>query len=242
MTNGGYPEVVLKDVDPRGYLDVLFDSLLFKDVVKRHRVRFSEQIDGLSTYLVNNFTSLYSIRKIAVALGSKSGVTIEKYLGYLTEAYLIFTLNRYSAKVGLRLKSPKKAYVVDNGFIAANAVQHSPNDGKLMENLVFTELVKQGNEPGRELFYYHTRNQREVDFVVKKGNEVLELLQVCYDARNPEVEQREVRSLIEAGEELNVQKLTVITWNDKRELKKGDVTIVFKPLCEWLFNINIKNE
>ncbi len=238
MTNGGYPEVVLKDVDPRGYLDVLFDSLLFKDVVRRHHVRFSGQIDGLGTYLVNNFTSLYSIRKMTTALGSKSGTTIEKYLGYLTEAYLIFTLNRFSAKVGLRLRSPKKAYVVDNGFVAAKAVQHSPNNGKLMENLVFTELVKQGNEPNRELFYYHTRNHKEVDFVVKKGNEVIELIQVCYEASNPEVEQREVRALLEAGEELNVSKLTVLTWNDKRELKKGDMTIVFTPLYQWLLDLN----
>jgi predicted AAA+ superfamily ATPase len=238
MTNGGYPEVVLTNIDPRGYLDVLFDSLLFKDVVRRHHVRFSGQIDSLGTYLVNNFTSLYSIRKMTVALGSNSGTTIEKYLGYLTEAYVVFTLNRFSAKVGLRLQSPKKAYVVDNGFVTAKAVQNSPNSGKLMENLVFTELVKQGNEPGRELFYYHTRNQKEVDFVIKKGNEVLELIQVCYDLRNPEVEQREVRALVEAGKELGLDRLTILTWNDAREIKKDDITIQCTPLHEWLLDLN----
>lgn len=238
MINGGYPEVVTKDLDPRGYLDVLFDSLLFKDVVKRHKIRFSEQIDGLGSYLINNVAGQYSIRKLASILSFKSGITLERYLGYLTEAYLIFSLHRHSAKVGLRLKSPKKAYVVDNGFITSKAVQHSPNTGKLMENLVFTELVKRGNESNREIFYYRTRNDREIDFVVKKGTEIVELIQVCYEVSNQDVEQREIKALVEAGKELNVAKLSVLTWNKKCTVEKDGLTIQFKPLWEWLTEEN----
>jgi hypothetical protein len=234
MINGGYPEVVTKNLDPRGYLDVLFDSLLFKDVVKRHKIRFSEQIDNLGSYLINNVADQYSIRKLVNVLGFKSGITLERYLSYLTEAYLLFSLHRYSAKAGLRLKSPKKVYVVDNGFITSKAVQYSSNTGKLMENLVFTELVKRGNEFNREIFYYRTRNDREVDFVVKKGVEIVELIQVCYEVNNKDIEQREVKALVEAGKELNVIKLSVLTWNEKRIVEKNGLTIYFKPLWEWL--------
>ena len=234
MINGGYPEVVTKNLDPRGYLDVLFDSLLFKDVVKRHKIRFSEQIDNLGSYLINNVAYQYSIRKLVNVLGFKSGITLERYLSYLTEAYLLFSLHRYSAKAGLRLKSPKKVYVVDNGFITSKAVQYSSNTGKLMENLVFTELVKRGNEFNREIFYYRTRNDREVDFVVKKGIEIVELIQVCYEVNNKDIEQREVKALVEAGKELNVTKLSVLTWNEKRIVEKNGLTIYFKPLWEWL--------
>lgn len=234
MTNGGYPEVVTKGVDPRGYLDVLFDAVLFKDVVKRHKVRFSEQIDNLGSYLINNVSSQYGAKKLANVLGFKSQVTLENYLGYLTEAYLIFPLRRHSTKAGMRLRSSKKTYVVDNGFVTAKAVQHSPNTGKLMENLVFTELVKKGNQPGRELFYYKTRNDREIDFVLKSGYQVVELIQVCYDMTAPDVEQREVKALVEAGKELDVTKLSVLTWNEKRVVEKDGMTIHFKPLWEWL--------
>ena len=234
MVNGGYPEVVTKGVDPRGYLDVLFDGLLFKDVVKRHKIRFSEQIDNLGSYLINNVSGQYSARKLANILGFKSDVTLEKYFSYLTEAYLLFALRKYSTKTGVRIKSPKKTYVVDNGFVTAKAVQHSPNNGKLMENLVFIELVKRGNQPNRELFYYKTRNDREVDFIIKRENSVVELIQVCYDLSSPDVEQREVKALVEAGKELGVSNLTILTWNDKMEVRKGDMTIVFKPLWEWL--------
>ena len=234
MTSGGYPEVVTKGVDPRGYLDVLFDAVLFKDVVKRHKVRFSEQIASLGSYLINNVSGQYGAKKLANILEFKSQVTLEKYLGYLTEAYLIFPLIRHSTKAGMRLRSSKKTYVVDNGFVTAKAVQHSPNTGKLMENLVFTELVKKGNQPGRELFYYKTRNDREIDFVLKKGYQVMELIQVCYDITDADVEQREVKALVEAGKELNVSKLTVLTWNEKRTVEKDNMTIQFRTLWEWL--------
>jgi len=236
MINGGYPEVVIKNLDPRDYLDVLFDSLLFKDVVKRHKIRFSEQIDWLGLYLINNTAGQYSIRKLTNILGFKSDITLERYLSYLTEAYLIFSLCRYSTKVNLRLKSPKKIYIVDNGFVVAKAVRHSPDTGKLMENLVFTEMVKRGNEPNREIFYYKTRNDREVDFVIKKGTEVVELIQVAYEINNYDTEQREVKALLEASQELNISNLTILTWNEEREVKKDSKVIKFQPLWKWLLS------
>lgn len=237
MTNGGYPEVVTKGIDPRGYLDVLFDAVLFKDVVKRHKVRFPEEISSLGSYLINNVSDQYGAKKLANVLDFKSKITLENYMGYLTEAYLIFPLSRHSTKAGMRLRSSKKTYVVDNGFITAKAVQHSPDTGKLMENLVFTELVKRGNQPGRELFYYKTRNDREIDFALKDGYKVAELIQVCYDLTDSDVEQREIKALIEAGKELNVSTLTVLTWNEKRIVEKDNMTIHFKTLWEWLLDI-----
>lgn len=234
LINGGFPEVVISNLDPKDYLGVLFDSLLFKDVVKRHKVKFSTQIGNLGSYLVNNFASLYSLRKIQDALALKSITTTEKYTKYLEEAYLIFSLLRYSPKSVQRIKSPKKVYIIDNGFITAKAVQHSPDKGKLMENLVFVEFVKRGIKPNNDLFYYKTRNDREIDFVIKKGTDIAELVQVSYETINSDVEQREVKALLEASEELRAKKLTILTWDEKREITKDKMTICLKPLWEWL--------
>jgi len=244
LVNGGFPEVVVSNLDPKDYLEVLFDALLFKDVVKRHKVKFSTQIGNLGAHLINNFANLYTIRKVLEILNLRSASTTEKYIKYLEEAYLVFPLLRYSPKSVQRIKSPRKIYAVDNGFISAKAIQHSPDRGKLMENLVFTELVKRGVKPNRDLFYYKTRNDREVDFVLKKGHEVMELVQVCYEATTPDVEQREVKALLEASDELSakggstfggkIPRLTVLTWDEKREIKKDGSTIQLRPLWEWL--------
>ena len=147
---------------------------------------------------------------------------------------MLFPLERHSSKATMRMKSYKKAYVVDNGFVTAKAVQHSPDTGKLMENLVFAELVKRGYKPGHELFYYKSKNDREVDFVLKKGYQVTELLQVCYDLTGPDVEQREVKALLEAGKELGVSNLVILTWNEEREITKDGLTIQVRPLWKWL--------
>ena len=234
LLGGGYPELVVKGLDSRGYLSVLFDSLLFKDVVVRHKVRFSGQIDGLGSYLMSNLAAPYTLRKLANILGFKSDVTLEKYLGYLTGAYLFFSLRRYSPKAGERARSPQKIYAVDNGFASAKAIQHSPDTGRLMENLVFTELVKRGLVPNRDLFYYKTRHDREVDFVVKQGAAVAELIQVAYTIGVEGTRQRELKALAEAAGELRARRATIITWDEKEEIHGGETDVDVVPLWEWL--------
>lgn len=238
LSDGGFPEIVVKALDPKEYLDVLFDSLLFKDVVKRHNVKFPNQIDNLGSYLINNFSNYYSLRKLFNALNFKSVTTTEKYVKYLEEAYVIFSLRRYSFKFGEQIRSPKKVYAVDNGFIGAKATQHSPDKGKLMENSVFGELIKKGWEYNHDLFYYKTRNGREVDFIIKKGNAISNLIQVVYQISSPEVEQREIKGLTEAAEELGNPESLVLTWDEEKEVKKGILTINFVPFWKWLLEIN----
>lgn len=240
LQNGGFPEVVVSNLDPKDYLEVLFDALLFKDVVKRHKVKFSTQIGVLAAHLINNFANLYTVRKLLEVLNLKSATTTEKYINYLEEAYLIFSVLRYSPKLIQRIKSPRKVYAVDNGFVTAKAIQHSPDKGKLMENLVFMELVKRGYDPERELFYYKTRNNREIDFVLKKETEVTELIQVCYESINSVAEEREAKALTEASGELKVDTLSVLTWDEEREVRRDGKTVQFKPLWKWLLDQNKK--
>lgn len=70
---------------------------------------------------------------------------------------------------------------MDNGFVQSTAFSLSENLGRLLENQVFVELLRRGYEPGNTLFYYRTRNDREIDFVTRRGTKVEQLIQVCYD-------------------------------------------------------------
>ena len=241
LLEGGYPEIVVKGFETKEYLNVLYDSVLFKDVVKRYKVKFSSQIDNLGNFLINNFSNFYSLRKIQRALNFRSVTTVEKYTEYLKDAYLIFTLTRFSFKPIERIKSPKKIYIVDNGFIKAKAIQHSQDFGRLMENLVFVELMKNNFQPNRDLFYHKTKNGREIDFVLKEGPRVKTLIQVCYSL-DLESKKREISALIEASQELKCDNLTILTWDKEGEEKIKNKKIKFIPLWKWLIEVLSKNQ
>ena len=234
LKNGGFPEVVVKDLEPKTYLDTLTDAILLKDVVKRYKVRFTQKIYDLFLYLVSNFTKEFSFTKLKNGLNFNSVVTVQNYTSYLEEAFLIFILNRFSFKIKEQIKTAKKIYLVDNGFISAKAFQFSQDFGRLMENLVFVELTKRGLKPNENIFYYKTKNQKEIDFVIKEGLKIKELIQVVYQFSNPDIQKREIKALIEGGKELNCNNLTVITWDTEEELK--DQKIKATPLWKWILH------
>ena len=236
LYSGGFPEIVVKDYEPKQYLNTLFEAVLLKDIVKRYNVRFSQKLYDLSLYLTSNFSTEQSFTKLKNILNFNSTHTIQNYLSYLNEAYISFLLNRYSHKVKEQINAPKKIYLVDNGFISARAIQSSKNQGKLIENLFFIELVNRGYKLNRSLFYYKTRNQKEIDFVLRKGLKVNELIQITYDTKDSYTEKREINSLLEASEELNCNKLSIITWETEKTVtvKKKKINLI--PLWKWLLN------
>jgi len=234
LQKGGFPEVIVKDLEPETYLETLIDAILFKDVVKRYKIRFSQKIYDLTLYLISNFCSEFSFTKIKNTLKFGSTNTVQNYLSYLEESYLVFPLSRFSFKIGEQIKAPKKIYLVDNGFIMAKAFQFSQNTGRLMENLVFIELLRAGHELNKNIFYYKTRNDKEIDFILKQGSSVQRLIQVCLKVEDIEVKKRELESLVEAGEELNSDDLLVITWDLESEEEYKNKIIKFIPLWKWL--------
>lgn len=234
LKNGGFPEVVVKNLEPKSYLETLFDAILLKDVVKRYRVRFSQKISDLASYLISNFSSEFSFTKLKNILDFRSINTVENYLKYLQEAYLVFPLNRFSFKSKEQIKAPRKIYLVDNGFISAKSFQFSQNIGKLIENLVFIEVLRRDYKLNENVFYYKTKNKREIDFVLKKGKGIKELIQVCYETENVAIKKREVKALIEASKELKCNNLLIITSDTEAEEKTKGKKVKFVPLWKWL--------
>lgn len=211
MRNGGYPETIPSRSITKSYLSTLFDSILLKDVAQRHKVRNTNDLYNLATYLLSNFCNPISANELAGELGMSSVATTKKFCDYLNEPYLFFYLPRFNNKLKLMSKAPKKVYVVDNGFVQSTAFNLSENLGRLLENQVFVELLRRGYIPGQTLFYYRTRNDKEIDFVTRKGAKVEQLIQVCYDMTSEKTRKRELDALAEASEELHCDNLLVIT-------------------------------
>ena len=233
MRNGGYPEVVASRQLVRSYLDTLFDSIVWKDVAKRHNVRNITDLNNLAMYLVSNFCNPLSANELSEELGFSSVNTTKKFMDYLHEPYLFYYLSRYNNKLKLMKKAPRKVYVVDNGFVAAKAFSLSENLGRLLENQVFIELIRQGYDTEKTMFYYRSRNDKEVDFVLRKETRVERLVQVCYDLSSPKTEKREVDSIVECAGELKCSNLTIVTKEDERTIEKDGYTINVLPISKF---------
>ncbi len=233
LHHGGYPETVVARSLTQNYLSTLFDSIVWKDIAKRHNVRNVEDLNNLAMYLVSNFCNPLSANMLAEELGLSSVATTKKFMGYLQEPYLFYYLPRYNNKLKLMKKAPQKVYVVDNGFVEAKAFNVSENLGRLLENQVFIELVRRGYDTEKSLFYYRSRNDKETDFVTRRGTHINSLIQVCYDLSSEKTLRREVDSLIECAGELKCENLVIVTMNEERVIEKNGHEIKVVPIHKF---------
>jgi predicted AAA+ superfamily ATPase len=135
-------------------------------------------------------------------------------------------------------KSPQKIYVVDTGFLL-RSFQTSPNKGRMLENLVFIELIRRGFSTEQSIFYYRTKNDKEIDFVCRKGHQVDQLIQVSYDVSQTKTLERELAALVEASKELNCDNCLILTWDDAREIEYKELRINLKAVGEWLLDSEV---
>lgn len=233
LRNGGYPETIDMRSITRNYLSTLFDSIIWKDVAKRHNIRNITDLNNIALYLLSNFCNPLSANDIAKELSMTSVTTTRKFMDYLHEPYLFYYLPRFNNKLKLMKKAASKVYVIDNGFVAAKAFNLSENLGRLLENEVFVELLRLGYQVETSLFYYRSRNDREVDFVTRQGTHINQLIQVCYDMTSPKTEKREVSSLIECAGELKCNNLLIITNNEEREIHTDGYNIKVIPFIKY---------
>lgn len=239
VRDGGYPEPFVKNLEVSDYLRTLFESTIYKDAIKRHKIRKSGELEAVAEFLVTNAATQISYNQIAKSLNVKSVETIKKYCKILEETMLFFSIRKLSYKIKEQQTESKKVYCVDNGLIKAKAFSLTQNTGKLYENATAAELKRREHKTGAKTFYWkNPQNNQEVDFVVQKGNRIKELIQVCYSTENKKTEEREVRSLLKAGEALNCTNLTLLTADEENTKQKewfgAEGTINYKPLWKWL--------
>lgn len=238
LKEGGFPEPLFAEIDKQIYLSSLINSLIFKDIVIRYKIRNPQGINSVVQYLLSNIASEYSFQTLSKVTELKSAASVKKYLSYLEEAFLLFGIPRFSWKIREQITTNKKIYTIDNGFILAQGFQIGMNIGPLAENSVAIKLKKMELERKIELFYWKNSTHEEVDFVIKKGNKIFELIQVSWNIENSKTHEREIRALLKAGKELKCENLLLL--NEKKE---GEETITwfefegkirYVPLWKWL--------
>jgi len=233
LQTGGFPDVVLGE-DKEAILSQLFMDIVSRDVLSRSGIRKENILDEFSYYLSSNVSNLLSfnnMNKYFTSRGVKISVpTLLNYFWHLKNAFLFFDSLIFSYKVKDQMQYPRKIYCIDSGIANLAGFKTSENFGRLYENIVAIELLRKGFD----LFYWKARNQDEVDFVIKQGTQVTQLIQVCYEMETMDVKQREVKALNKAMQTFNLNEGLVITDKIVGEQKIDGKKIVYKPLWKWL--------
>ncbi|RZN34547.1 MAG: ATP-binding protein [Methanosarcinales archaeon] len=228
---GGFPEVADRDELLRTrVLQECFELTFYTDLVERYRIRNFGMVKEMMLYLVNNFSSYFSINKYYNMLklrGKKvSKNTIFTYISHIADINFVFLVPKYG-KLKEQFANPRKVYVIDTGLINAIAFKVSSDIGRLYENLVCVELKRRGK------YLYYWKNRHECDFLVREGGEVSEAIQVCYDLTE-ENNDREISGIIELMNEFGLDVGRVITADFEGEDKIEGKKIIYMPLWRWL--------
>lgn len=231
IETGGFPEVLKYQEIRIRYLTDLYNAIIGKDIITRYNIRHSKALKDMASYLISNYGSFISYNRLKNIFNIKSVHTIENYVSYIAESYLAFQMLPFSFKVKEQLISPKKIYAIDTGMINAVSSKTFDNKSRLIENAVFLDILRRH---GRELFYYKSKQQEEVDFVLKEGLKAKQLIQVCYSLDNEDTKKREIRALLKASEELKCKNLLVVTWDYEGEEETDGKKIIYAPLWKWL--------
>jgi len=229
---GGFPETVRYREEWDRILSEIVDVTIFRDIVERYDVK---NIKMLKLFLNAIFNSKeFSIHKFYNFLKSQgykvSKNTLYTYFGYFEDSFIVFPLKRFSYSYKNIESSISKMYLVDNGLLSLQGIR---DYGRLIENIVFIELKRRNKG---DLFYYKSTSGREIDFTIKEGKNVSELIQVCYLLDDFVTKEREVRALLQGSEELKCDNLLIITWDyEAVEIVSGK-KIRYVSLCKWLLD------
>ncbi len=238
LSQGGFPGLL--NLPGELHLELLqsyWDTMILNDIIEAHPndkiniVTFTQFYKSLLVRVsrpmsINNIVK--ELRQIPVRFSVE---TIYRYLEYLKEAFLVYTLEIFSESEAVRIQNYKKLYTIDWALGYAVSPGINKNNSRAFENLIFIELKRKGYQ----LSYFKTRQGYEVDFVALRHGETQPILiQVCYNLDDPEVRKREQRALLKSANYLQSKVNLIISRNYEEIVRKDDITIHILPAWKWL--------
>ena len=228
MQTGGFPLVVKEnDIElVNGY----FQDILYRDIISRYRLTQVNEIKQIGLYFASNIGKLFSYATLKNISGVKSLSSIKDYLSYYEHSYLFSYLKKFDYSVKKQIMNSKKVYTIDHAFASRLGFNFSENKGRILENIVYTELLRRGCE-----VYYHSGNQ-ECDFVIRKNLSLVKAIQVAYQLDKTNYE-REYRGLQEVMQTYQIPQGILIT-NSTEEVSfiPEHEAIEIVPVWKWLLS------
>lgn len=238
---GGFPEVVLTEnrLQQVKILQTYFDTMLLKDLVEHYDLSNIEVLRYYLKRIMANLTKPTSIRAIYGDIKSR-GLKVSKdelynWAKYACDIFMFIRIPNYSKSLQKIESSQPKYYCIDNGLRDAVLLPQSDDDGKKLENTVFLQLYRH-RTPIDKIFYFQGKG--ECDFVIQRGTEINQLIQVTWDMRDEDTRKREIKGIIEAAEATGCRNLTIITADTSEGIiLDNGMTIHVLPAWRWLLRI-----
>jgi len=218
---GGLPRIykIESEQQRRKVLKSYYETILLKDCIKNHNVRDTKTMMNLAHYLITNAATRYSYNSLSKAVQSNEN-TVKKFIEIFENAYFIHEIKQFSYSLKKQIRMEKKTYCIDNGFLTATSFKFIESIGKLLENLVYTEL---GKTTENNVYFYN--QSKECDFILHDTNSP-KAIQVCYEL-NPENRAREVNGLLTAMKEFSIPKGFIITYDQEEKISESMMVIPF---------------
>lgn len=226
MEIGGFP-LVVKENDPE-LVSAYFQDILYRDIVARYRLTQVNELKQIGLYFASNVGKIFSYSTLQKISGIKSNSSIKDYLYYYEQTYLFFYLKKFDFSVKKQIMNSKKVYTIDTAFAKRLGFNFSDNKGRILENIVFLELLRRN----KEIYYFSGNN--ECDFLVKEGMKITMAIQVSYNLHQENF-QREYKGLMEAMEKFNLDfGLIIANQVDKNIKLPEDDKVKVIPIWKWL--------
>lgn len=231
--DGGFPETFSMS-DKRGYFKSLYDSILVRDILRRHKVRDAKLLADVAFAAMSNHATEISSLKLSKQLAAASATTVQNYLRFLAESRLVDFVPRFGRKAWEKTRVGK-VYAADNGLISyfTGSSDSEEGLGRRLENLVFCQLRSLRWRNDWTVSYLRTP-ALEVDFVIERFRKPFRLVQVSYDISAPKTRERELAALFAAGRELNCPDLVLVTNRESGEETRGGLRVRIIDAPTWL--------
>ena len=228
---GGFPEVIkVESNEKRIVAQNIYNMLFYKDLIVKYD-KDEYLIKLIANKICENITKEFSISSLANKIKpiyKTSATTVIEYFNLLPNPFLTVNIYQYRTSFIAR-QSKRKTYLADNSFIFLNRI--TTDKSRLFENLVFNYLQRENGD----LFYYKTTNQKEVDFFIKTTNSK-QLIQASINLGNQDTKKREIKALLKAMDEQNLNIGYIYTLNETEEINIKDKRIIVMPLWKVLLN------
>lgn len=233
---GGFPETIGTSSEThRTLLQGYIASVIYRDIIDRYSISNPHALKQLLAHCLRNSATIFSVNKMYhtfKSLGYEIGKNaLYDYMTYFEDAYCVFSLNKFDLSYRKAAQSMKKIFTVDQGLVTAFSIAADFDLAAQLETAVFSFLRRRSSD----LFYFHTKEGREVDFLLLLPDQTMHLFQVCLSLKDHNTYQREIEALESAMRELQLRNGIIVTLEEEENISSSMGTIHCIPAWK-LFN------